>query len=490
MSEADDFKYAKGVSPRVKRPLRTIEWLTVGHVAVFLIASTWAFGGQASWVRGPLATWGSLGVFITLAALLDLQAWRDGALRPVTWLWPMVAFNVVVLVANLNPSFAEIVSGTDVMLANQGGHAGWPSSARPALATHALWLFDVTWLSCFNIALIVRRRRAIRVLLIVAVLNALVLAVFGTIQKLGGATGIYFNAISTPQKYFFASFVYHNHWGAFALLMIAISIGLVWHLSRHRESRDIFHSPAFGAVIAILLIAATIPLSGSRSTTILAMGFGLGTFLHWTARLVRKRRHYHESLGLPLLGSIAAAILAIAGVWYVARDSIRVRFALTEHQIAEMQSQGNIGSRAILYRDTLHMAKDKPWFGWGMASYPHVFLLYNSQHSVDRLPVFYHDAHSDWLQSFAEHGMVGTLLLGLCALFPLMTLRRRDWVNPISGYLFAGCAIIALYAWIEFPFGNFAVVLVWWMCFFAAVQYARLRDRNRSRRAHSPSAHE
>jgi O-antigen ligase len=123
------------------------------------------------------------------------------------------------------------------------------------------------------------------------------------------------------------------------------------------------------------------------------------------------------------------------------------------------------------------MAEDRLWFGWGMASYPYVFPIYNSQdypNPVDNLQNNYHDAHNDWLQSVAEHGLVGTAVAGLMALVPLALLRGRPRPSPFAGYLLAGCALIAAYAWIEFPFGNVAVVLGWWLCFFTAIGYARL----------------
>jgi O-antigen ligase len=142
-----------------------------------------------------------------------------------------------------------------------------------------------------------------------------------------------------------------------------------------------------------------------------------------------------------------------------------------------MQARGSIGGRATLYGDTWRMAQDKLWFGWGMASYPHVFTLYNTQKSVDKLPVFYHDAHSDWLQAVAEHGLVGTALLALAGVLPLGSLRRRHFTSPLPAYLLGGCALVLLYAWIEFPFGNTAVVLAWWLCFFCGVHHARLQDR-------------
>src|SRR6185436_15569675 len=133
----------------------------LGHVGIFLVGTTWAFGGGAEWVRPILAWWGSLGVLLTLTAVQDRDAWREGAMRPLLWLLPLVAFNALVLVACLNPNVREIKFGTETRLALTGGQPGWPSTARPALAIHALWLFDGIWISCFNLALIVRQRRAL-----------------------------------------------------------------------------------------------------------------------------------------------------------------------------------------------------------------------------------------------------------------------------------------------------------------------------------------
>jgi O-antigen ligase len=194
-------------------------------------------------------------------------------------------------------------------------------------------------------------------------------------------------------------------------------------------------------------------------------------------RLVRHRRRLHESAVLPLAGAALGLALAVAGIWYIARETIETRAALTRDQLQAMLGHGNIGARATLYHDTWTMAKDKLWFGWGMGSYPHVFTLYNSQTSVDKLPVFYRDAHSDWLQALAEHGILGSALLALCAILPLWQLRRRHFTSAIPAYLLGGCMLILLYAWVEFPYGNLAVVLAWWVCFFCAVQYARLQER-------------
>lgn len=464
--------------PENRRRLSVLEWITVTHVGVLVVWTTWAFGGGAEWMRLYFTWWGALGVLITLTALQDRTRAKDGGLRPLRWLWPLAAFNAFVVAGTFNPSLREINFGGETVLAHTGAKAWLPSSARPQLAWPALLLFDALWISAFNVALVLRRRRAIRGLLLVLAANALALAVFGTAQKLGHATGIYFGQFPTRQPYFFSTFVYHNHWGAFILLMLAAVIGLTWHYARRIEARNVFHSPAFGGVIALFFLAASIPLSGSRSCTLFMGALLLAALGHWTARVARQRRRLKESIVPPLAGAAVALILGLAGIWFVARDTIQQRAVLTRDQVATMLAQGSIGARSELYGNTWRMAQDNPWFGWGMASYPHVFSrFYNTQTSIDRLPVFYRDAHNDWLQALAEHGFLGSALLALCAIVPLLGVRGHALTSPISAYLLGGCALLLLYAWLEFPFGNVSVVLTWWTLFFCALAYARLNDR-------------
>lgn len=493
---AHSLKYAAGVGapvPPHQRPLRPIEWAVLAHLVIFLLAITWGFGGAAEWLR-PHFTWlGGIGVLIMLTAAQDREARQAGWLRPLQWLWPLAAFNVFVLVGCLNPSFTPAKFGSETLFVNSGGKPWLPSSARPGIGLETLALFDGIWISCLNLALVVRQRRVIRGLLIIAGANALALAVFGTLQHFAQAKGLYFDLVKSPQIHFFASFVYHNHWGAFAVLMLAAVLGLVWHYGRRRETRDVMHSPVLTGLVAAFFIAASVPLSTSRSCSILVLLLVGGTILHWLGRQIGQRRQFRESIAPPLVGVLAAVVIGAAGIWFVARDSIILRTEKTREQVEEMRAKGTVGDRVTLYRDTWHMARDKLWFGWGMGSYPHVFTLYNTKVSrADRLPVFFADAHSDWLQALAEHGVVGSVLLGLSALVPLRRLRLQHVFSPVPTYLFAGCLLILLYAWIEFPFGNPAVVFCWWLGFFCAVHYARLYSRDgvaSPRTAASPASH-
>lgn len=456
-----------------ERSSSRLELLVLAHLGLFLLLLSWGFGGNAPWSRQAACIWGTVGAALTLAALGKSEA-RSRARR---WLWPLALLNVIVIASLFNPTMRQISLDGEVLYGKTGGRAGWPGTAEPEATRSALWLFDGILLSCFNLLLVVRQRRSVRRLLLFAAGNALALAVFGTVQKFMGAKGLYFGLVPSPQDYFFSSFIYHNHWGAFTVLMTALCVGLVAHHARRSQS-DFWHSPAPSGLVGVFCLAVSVPLSTSRSCTLLMLVLLGGAFVHWLARTLRERRAHGSPVAGPLLLGLLAALAAGGVAYKLAEPVIELRLAKTREQVAQMRAQDSLGQRAVLYGDTWRMARDRLAFGWGMASYPRVFYLYNSQRpGIDRLPSLYFDAHSDWLQSVAELGLVGTLLLGLQGLVPLASLAGHR-LGLLPCYLLAGCALILLYAWVEFPFGNPAVVFAWWLCFFAAIRYVRLEGRS------------
>jgi len=235
-----------------------------------------------------------------------------------------------------------------------------------------------------------------------------------------------------------------------------------------------FHGPAFAGVIAAVLIAVSVPLSGARACTLLLVALAVIAAARGGPRVIKALRISGATRTGALVGTVLAAIFSACLIWLVAGDAIRARAYKTRDQITTIWKQGRIGSRTVLYDDTWSMARQRLAFGWGMGSFPTVFTLFNTQVSkVDRIPIVYHDAHSDWLQSVAEIGLVGTALIGAAVLLPWKRARWSD-MTPIPFFLLTGMLLVAMYAWIEFPFGNVAVVLSWWLCFFSANQYVRL----------------
>jgi len=397
--------------------------------------------------------------------------------NPLRLLWPLVALDVLVLASLWNPSFRALSDGASTLYIQDRNLPRWsflPSTARPDLSLNALWFFNATYLSCFNIALVVQRRRALRALLLVVAANAVVLAIFGTFQKLTGATALYFGAIKTPQPYFFSTFIYHNHWGAFTVLMTAITIGLVFHYWQQTRA-GFWRSPAAITLVGIALLATTIPLSTSRSATLLEGWLLIAAVAAAVRYITRHRRATGRRLAVPLAAAFGCIALFGVFTYELARPTIRLRLENTRDQLADLRARGETMPRQVLYRDTWNLARDKLWLGWGMGSYPTAFYHRNTQHESSDGPVrLFHDAHSDWLQSISEVGLIGTALLGLCGILPLYRSRRHAWSNPLSTFLLAGCSLIVLYALLEFPLGNRAVVIGFWLCFFCAIRYGEL----------------
>jgi O-antigen ligase len=463
--------------------LKVLELCAVAHISIFVIGATWAFGGNADWVRTPIAAWGSIGIAISVAAAV-ISFSREASGRMLAWVWPILALNAIGAASCLTTGLKPIAFGSEALLMPVSVPWWLPSSAQPSVTLGALWLFDGIYFSCLNVALLVARRRSLRIILAVAVANAFALAVFGTVQKLAGSEGLFFGAVKSPQVMFFSSFVYDNHWGAFTLLMICACIGLVIRYAGGRDGRGFFNGPAFIGLVAAFLIGLSIPLSGSRACTFLLCVVVATAVCKALPRASQTMKASGMARGGRLLVAATIAIVAISAIWLIAGEVIKARAEKTRDQISEMWAQGSIGSRAVLYHDTWRMARQRMPFGWGMGSFPRVFLLYNTQESkIDRIPVVYHDAHSDWLQSVAEIGIVGTLLIGAAACLPFMSIRRLA-MPPISFFLLIGCVLVAVYAWVEFPFGNVAVCLAWWLCLFAAVQYARLQAEHGGRSIH------
>lgn len=448
------------------------------HLAVLVVGLSWSFGGQIAWARDALLVWGTLGMLLFFLLRGTTHATEgETATRPWRLLWPLLLFDLMVGVSCLNPSTRVILHEGETMYQHITPAWTWlPSSARPDLTFRELWQFNGIVLSCFNAYQALLSRSVLRKLLVIAVANGLALAVFGTFQKLMQAEGLWFGLVRSPNPFFFATFVYHNHWGPFTLLNVAAGVGLLFHAWRRGGHRDFWHTPVLMGAVGLLLLAAAVPLSGSRSSSVLVAALLLGALVHVLVRLIRRRREHHESVALPVAGITLAATLAAVGIFFVARDVIETRARDTVRQIGEIRNEVELNSRLRLYSDTWRMASARPVFGWGLESYATVFMIYNSAPTPLRggWKPYYAEAHNDWLQSLAEVGFVGTALIGLLVLLPLARVPWRRIESLIPRYLLAGCGLLLLYAWVEFPFANPSVMVGFWLSLYLAARYARL----------------
>lgn len=452
------------------------------HAGFFLLGSSWLYGGNIWWMQTALSAWGSAGAILTVLAFFQHgQAGRD-ARRKLVWLIPLALFATLVLVSAANPSYRPVyIDGETSFVKQAVPHDGWPSSMAPAFSLGALWFGAGAYLSALNLALVPQSRLALRGFMVLLAVNTFVLAVFGTLQKLAGS-GYYFGAAQSPNPRFFATFIYYNHWGAFMLLGLTTAIGLLFHYARKHEGRDLWHSPFSGALTGVFFIAACAPVSASRASTIITACIMAAAIIHALVLIGSRRRARNQSAwpSFLLIGVLATA--TTGAVAWLADRSLAERYTETRRTID--QEKSIFGGRAELYRDTWTLAREKPAFGWGLNTYAIGF------QRIRPIGIHYHDnnhipyvtAHNDWLQSVAETGFVGTALLVLMGAVPLLSLPRRVIGHPLVAYPLIGCALVLLYAWVEFPFGNNAVMITFWALFFATLRHAQLTATAR----HSP----
>jgi O-antigen ligase len=174
---------------------------------------------------------------------------------------------------------------------------------------------------------------------------------------------------------------------------------------------------------------------------------------------------------------LLVALGAAGGIGWLAQRSLAERY--TETRAALLDEQSIFAGRMELYRDTWELAMRKPVFGWGFESYGAAFQLVRPRPIAAHRQYenSYTEAHSDWLQAVAELGFVGTSLVILMGLIPLCSALRGGKHGPISCYVLLGCLLVCIYAWVEFPFANAAVLITFWLLLFAACRYAQLQRR-------------
>lgn len=464
------------MSSPISRRDDLLDRLTFWHVALFVIATAWMFGGRIYWAKVPLTIWGLLGVGLTITGFVDRHRRQRPMLRPWLWILPGLLLSGWILLATFNPNF-QVVPYYDTFVFRPVDPIPWlPSAAKPTAARSELALFFGLYLSAFNIALNLNRQKQLYKLFLILAINTTLIAVMGTLQKLLG-TDMFFGLQKSPNPAFFGSFIYHNHWGPFALLSLGMWLAIIPWLSAQASGRSFWHSPATAAMCAAGLIAVAIPLSTSRASTLMLGVVVLGTAAFLIRRTLHHARHRRQDPRWSLALITIGIITTVGAVYYIGSDVIHQRIAKTREQISEMRTRGTLGERATVYRTTIQIWQDKPLAGWGLESWELMHRRQTRIHRVDNLPIYYDQAHSDWLQSLAEVGVVGTTLLCATGIIPLWMTRRRLFKHVFSGSVLGIHALILLYAWIEFPLASPAVVLAFWVTFFAGLRHAQLGSR-------------
>lgn len=400
--------------------------------------------------------------------------------RPIV---PSLVWLIFVVIALCNPSHVAAAVGWIP-------RANW-ISWLPTTIDRSHTVEDIRlWLpALFEAGLIVaslRTARAARLIWTIVAVNGFVLAAVGALFHFAGTQQV-LGIIDPPEPtYFFATFFYKNHWAAFGTLAALASIILALNSSYNAftgDPRAWGQFLLFGCIGALTVV--TLPLPGSRAGALLAATL-ITAFI---VQLVREWHRAHETRSARRTGIILMLIVTIAVVSYGTNAYFRQATQDVARTTRELK-QGIDGEqpdlRILVARDTWHMAKARPLFGWGPGCFEIVFPIYQGAYlrSPDGTATArFEFAHNDWLQTLAEDGVIGLLLL----IVPLVIMVRSAWgaSNHLGRMAIAGCGLIALHACIDFPFHNPAVLMLW-VTLLASV--AKLSPRTPSERRHNDPA--
>jgi O-antigen ligase len=356
-----------------------------------------------------------------------------------------------------------------------------PSSVTEPDAREMLVWFFPAW----SLALALRSgllgRRSLRLLYGFMVCNAALLALFGLIQRASGTRSIYW--LQPLDCYFFASFGYPNHAGAFFTLMFCLAAGLL----AQRLLLDRFRGHwrwliLWSACSLFCLLGATLSLS--RAAILLSWSMAAFVAVYIVKKTWRVLRPVQR---LRLIAVIAAmALLACFLIAASGKESIAKEMATLHPGSQSANLMG--GEWALLRSAAFKMWQDHPGFGVGGWGFSYLLGWYIPSDRWSKIRVGAANVHNDALQFLAEFGSVGAgLIAAAVGMLLLPVLKTRLWEKPLPLIALLGLCATVLHSMIDLPFRSPAILYSWLAILAALPIIVGNPDRNH-RETRSPTS--
>lgn len=301
----------------------------------------------------------------------------------------------------------------------------------------------------------------------------------GAAAALAGAVELWGKSTPFPGLPVSGPFLYKNATAAYLLAAAALALG--WSA----EAAG-WQAGALAAGAALML--AVLVLTLSRGALYLAPAV-LGLLLALTPGARRPALLRRLGGALAAAALLAAALVALQparwqGVPRGASPPLLPVAAGTVGEVAERlvlsRETSSVAGRLSLWRAGLAMAADRPWTGFGLATYADAFPSYQ----VD-WRTYARDAHNAYVQLAAELGVPGLLtfvavlagaLALLAGILPARAGPPRPGAYRAPGALAAGCAAavaaLALHAGLDIDLQIPGMSLTFWLLLGAALAVA------------------
>ena len=382
-------------------------------------------------------TWPQLGAALLGFAVLASVGFADGGVLPRTWRLATLALSAIAAAALLARPRIALTRLEWATVASLTAFAGWVA-------------LSAAWSGQPSTSLLQAERSAVYAVGMLAVL--LVVERAAVPHLLGGmaagitavcAFGLGQYLLDPPPldpfegRLLFEPLGYANALGIFAAIGILLAAGLAL-----REGRV----PARAAALApLVVLVPTLLLTSSRGA--------------WVALAAA------VAVLLRVGGRTGVAALALAAAVAVAALAVVLAVSGVPDDLSELAGE----NRAQFWEVAWHAYLDHPLLGTGAGTYGDVWLAERGAESFTRT------AHSLYVQSLAELGPVGLVLVVVALALPLARLRGvRD---PLVATAAAGSAAFVLHAGIDWDWEMPAVGLAGIFCAAAVLVATRPEAR-------------
>jgi len=298
--------------------------------------------------------------------------------------------------------------------------------------------------------------------------NAVALALLLAFQRSTGESELPWPlSVLTDRAGLTASFVYHNHAGAYLGLMTFTAIALAtWSYDQGLRTQK-KSTPAAVLALVSFFIGISVLFTLSRAAS-LFLGGAFAAFAGWIYLRHRFRPTDSGTDSRVTIALTAGFVIFFLYVGYnIDFSAISSRFDVL---VSERSKDWNVSSRIEARDSGLALLADHGWRGVGAGGFRYVFPEYAQRHpDIVYFPklfgpqrLFWEHVHNDWLEIPIELGAVGVLLLLAIAGFwvRLFFQCRTAW-HSAPVLLLMGCAGTLLHAGMDFPFQCPAILVTW-----------------------------
>ncbi len=462
-STANSTPVAPSLTPMILASLgRTMtsatRWLFLG----VLIGVPWLFGGTRDWTVTVMV----IALFVISGAwIIGTLARRWGGDDRSRWLQPRV---LILLVGGLCPVGWSLALNPESYLDPYLQHyipllkplPAWPGSVDGAVSQSSMTRISALLLALlFSVWLAYRlpwRRRMI----IAMAGTGVAIAVFGIAQKLSGSPLLFWE----PERFSVNNFGMYRYPGnAAAYLNLTWPLCAALTIEAFKAKRAFVGRAIWLTGTIIILVGVAVNLSkGGHLVALLILLMGIMVAIRAIGRYRPRGLSWKQWLP-PVIAAVfvSSSLVLILG----SEEGLHRWQAL----LADADSQS---ARILIGQACLEISQDRPWFGFGAGTFSLVFPFYS--HSFgNKLAGYWRYAHTDYLQTLVEWGIVGCLLWvgifmgGICrvAIFCLSgendiqkkkINRAHGGIEPSSEWLLDSAVLlsllgVAIHAVFDFP---------------------------------------